>query len=113
MSSSLPGFEEFKRLATRGNVVPVYRTVVADMLSPVAAFLHLAPQSGSEARRHPYSFLLESVEGGERVGRYTFFGMDPFQVVSCRADRIRLIRGKQVSEETGNVFAYLRKIGAK
>jgi anthranilate synthase component I len=113
MTSSQPSFAEFKRLATRGNVVPVYRTVVADLLSPVGAFLRLAPQAGNAARKHPYSFLLESVEGGEHVGRYTFFGMDPFQVVSCRGDRIKLLQGRRVTEETGNVFAYLRKIGAR
>ena len=97
MSDSLPSFAEFKRLASRGNVVPVYRTVVADLLSPVSAFLSLSPQHGREANSHPHSFLLESVEGGERVGRYTFFGVDPFQIVSCRGDRITLARGEIVA----------------
>jgi anthranilate synthase component I len=113
MNSSAPSFAEFKRLASRGNVVPVWRTVVADLLSPVGAFLRLAPQTGNFARQHPYSFLLESVEGGEHVGRYTFFGADPFQVVSCRGDRIRLVRGKHITEESGNVFDFLRKTGAR
>ncbi len=113
MSSAEPSFAEFKRLATRGNVVPVYRTIVADLLSPVAAFLRLAPQAGGGAAKHRYSFLLESVEGGERVGRYTFFGVDPFQIISCSGNRIRRIRGKQVTEQTGNVFSYLREVGAK
>jgi anthranilate synthase component 1 len=134
MSDSFPGFTEFKRLATRGNVVPVYRTVVADLLSPVSAFLSLSPQHGREADSHPHSFLLESVEGGERVGRYTFFGVDPFQIVSCRGDRITLARGEAVAaigacrdagrdrrtvdgrsalqEETGNIFDFLRQLGA-
>ena len=88
MSDSLPNFAEFKRLAAQGNVVPVYRTIVADLLSPVSAFLSLSPQQGRDANLHPHSFLLESVEGGERVGRYTFFGIDPFQIISCRGDRI-------------------------
>ena len=87
MSDSLPNFAEFKRLAAQGNVVPVYRTIVADLLSPVSAFLSLSPQQGRDSNLHPHSFLLESVEGGERVGRYTFFGVDPFQIVSCRGDR--------------------------
>jgi len=108
-----PSFAEFKRLAGRGNVVPVYRTVVADLLSPVSAFLKLAPQTPAGFRKHPYSFLLESVEGGERVGRYTFFGADPFQVVSCRGDRIMLTRGKRQVQETGNIFDFLRKLGAR
>ena len=126
MTNSLPNFAEFKRLATQGNVVPVYRTIVADLLSPVSAFLSLSPQRGRD--RNSHSFLLESVEGGERVGRYTFFGVDPFQIVSCRGDRITVQRGESVASisdrrsggrrpplqtETGNVFEFLRRLGAR
>ncbi len=128
MSESLPSFAEFKRLAHQGNVVPVYRTIVADLLSPVSAFLSLSPQHGREAKSHPHSFLLESVEGGERVGRYTFFGVDPFQIVSCRGDQITLRRGQVIASgtdrrfdaqtarpqtETGNIFDFLRRLGAR
>jgi anthranilate synthase component 1 len=128
MTNSLPNFAEFKRLAAHGNVVPVYRTIVADLLSPVSAFLSLSPQHGRDANQHPHSFLLESVEGGERVGRYTFFGVDPFQIVFCRGDRITVQRGESVAstfdrrfgrrrpvlqEETGNVFEFLRHLGAR
>jgi anthranilate synthase component 1 len=122
MSETLPAFAEFRRLAGQGNVVPVYRTVVADLLSPVSAFLSLSPQHGRAAGTHPYSFLLESVEGGERVGRYTFFGIDPFQVVSCRGDRITLERGSAPDgtrraghrqEGTGNIFQFLHHLGAR
>ena len=109
MSNALPSFAEFRRLASHGNVVPVYRPVVADLLSPVSAFLRLTPQVGGKA--HPYSFLLESVEGGERVGRYTFFGVDPFQIVSSRGNRITLTRGARKTEESGNIFDYLRHLG--
>src|SRR3990172_1526064 len=108
-----PSFADFRRLARRGNVVPVFRTVVADLLSPVAAFLKLAPQTGSEVKKHPHSFLLESVEGGEHVGRYTFFGVDPFQVITCRGERITLTRGSRSTHETGNIFEYLRQVGTK
>jgi len=111
MSNVTPSFAEFKRLARRGNVVPVVRSVVADLLSPVSAFLRVAPQGGPGTR--PYSFLLESVEGGERVGRYTFFGVDPFQVISCRGDRITLVRGARSVEESGNIFDYLRRVGSR
>ena len=128
MTNCLPNFTEFKRLAAQGNVVPVYRTIVADLLSPVSAFLSLSPQQGRRANAHPYSFLLESVEGGERVGRYTFFGVDPFQIVTCRGDRITVRSGEasglnsgRISrpraaprqEETGNIFAFLRQLGAR
>ncbi len=106
-----PSFADFQRLARRGNVVPVYRTIVADLLSPVSAFLKLAPQAGRQARTPSHSFLLESVEGGEHVGRYTFFGANPFQTISCRGDRITVTRGSRRGEERGNIFDYLRAIG--
>ncbi len=44
--------------------------------------------------------------------RYTFFGVDPFQVVSCRGDRITLERGSSLRQESGNIFDYLRHLGA-
>jgi anthranilate synthase component 1 len=118
MSDVQPSFAEFQRLARRGNVVPVYKTVVADLLSPVSAFLRVAPEAAQEPARRgrgarDYSFLLESVEGGERIGRYTFFGADPFQIISCRGDRITLRRGKQRVEESGDIFAFLRHAGAQ
>src|SRR3974377_418459 len=95
MRDATPSFAEFQRLARRGNVVPVYRTIVADLLSPVSAFLKLAPEAEHSVARRSYHFLRESVEGGERVGRYTFFGVDPFQVITCRGDRITLTRGSK------------------
>src|ERR1043166_1066387 len=106
-----PSFTEFTRLARQGNVVPLYKTVIADLLSPVGAFLRIAPQNERGRKSHPYSFLLESVEGGERIGRYTFFGVDPFQVITCREDRITVARGKEHIEELGDIFDYLRQIG--
>ena len=68
-----PDFNEFEKLARQGNLVPAYETFRADLLTPVGAYLRLA-------RHARYSFLLESVEGGERVARYTFLGADPFEV---------------------------------
>jgi anthranilate synthase component 1 len=73
-----PGtFEDFEREAERGNVVPVVRRVLADLQTPVGAFLRLA----KDAR---YAFLLESVEGGERVARYSFLGVEPEMIVRGR-----------------------------
>ena len=68
-----PSFTEFQRLARRGNVVPVFRAIVADLLSPVSAFLNVASPYEKDSKAASHSFLLESVEGGERVGRYPFF----------------------------------------
>ena len=67
-------YEDFEREAGQGNVVPVVRTVMADLQTPVGAFLRIAGDS-------PYSFLLESVEGGERIARYSFLGFNPEMVV--------------------------------
>jgi len=68
-----PSFTEFERLAKRGNLIPVYDTFPADLLTPVSAYLRVA----QGAR---YSFLLESVEGGEKIARYTFAGSNPEEV---------------------------------
>src|SRR3954449_691815 len=70
----ITSFEEFKELARRGTFVPVCKEIVADLLTPVSAFLKIAEYSD-------YAFLLESVEGGEHVGRYSFLGKDPFMVL--------------------------------
>jgi anthranilate synthase component 1 len=68
-----PSFAEFQRLAKHGNLVPVYEVLPADLLTPVGAYLRLA--QGSR-----YSFLLESVEGGEKIARYTFVGAEPAEI---------------------------------
>lgn len=67
-------FEAFEREARQGNVVPVVRSVLADLHTPVGAFMRIAGNSR-------YSFLLESVEGGERIARYSFLGAEPEMVV--------------------------------
>ncbi len=70
-----PSLEEARQLCRDGNVVPVYKSVIADLLTPVSAFLRL--REGSH-----YAFLLESVEGGEKLARFSFLGRDPFLVTS-------------------------------
>lgn len=69
-----PSLADVRRMAGRGNIVPIYREVRADLETPVSAYLKVA--------RGPYSFLLESVEGGERQGRYSFIGTEPYRVHS-------------------------------
>src|SRR3982750_1660110 len=73
----ITSFDEFKELARRGTFVPVVKEIMADLLTPVSAFLKIAEHSD-------YAFLLESVEGGEHVGRYSFLGKDPLLVVRGR-----------------------------
>ncbi len=68
-----PDFREFQRLAKQGNLIPVYDVFPADLLTPVSAYLRIA----QGAR---YSFLLESVEGGEKIARYTFAGANPEEI---------------------------------
>ena len=68
-----PSLQEVKDLASRGNLVPVYREINADLETPVTAYLKVA--------RPPYSFLLESVEGGERIARYSFIGTEPYDII--------------------------------
>ena len=67
-------FDDFERQARQGNVVPVVRSVLADLQTPIGAFMCIAGNS-------PYAFLLESVEGGERIARYSFFGVEPQMIV--------------------------------
>jgi anthranilate synthase component 1 len=72
-----PSLEEVKKLQSQGNVIPVYKSVIADFLTPVSAFLKL-----EKDRSH--AFLLESIEGGERIARYSFLGGDPFLIKRYR-----------------------------
>ena len=69
-----PTLEQVKGMAGQGNLVPIYREIDADLETPVSAYLKVA--------RPPYSFLLESVEGGERLARYSFIGTEPYTVLN-------------------------------
>ncbi len=66
-----PDFKEFSRLARSATLVPVVKSVSADLLTPVSAFLSIA-------ENEPHAFLLESIERGEQIGRYTFLGARPY-----------------------------------
>ena len=68
-----PTLEDVRTLATNANLVPVYREITADLETPVSAYLKVT--------RGPYSFLLESAEGGERFGRFSFIGTEPYKVL--------------------------------
>src|SRR3954447_16898143 len=96
-------FEEFKDLARRGTFVPVCKEIVADLLTPVSAFLKIAEHAD-------YAFLLESVEGGEHVGRYSFLGKDPFLILRARDGRTTLDRGGVTSESDAPFIDTLRKL---
>src|SRR5688500_17625471 len=88
--------EEFVELARRGTCVPVVKEIIADLLTPVSAFLKIAEHSD-------YAFLFESVEGGERVARYSFLGKDPFLVLKARQGKTAIDRSG-VRTETDEPF---------
>jgi anthranilate synthase component 1 len=79
-------FEAFEREARQGNVVPVVRSVLGDLHTPVGAFMRIAGDS-------PYAFLLESVEGGERIARYSFLGVEPEMIVRGKGMQTVVERG--------------------
>lgn len=87
MFPTTPNRETFKALAHQGNVIPVCREILADMETPVSAFKRLA--------HRPNAFLLESVEGGERMGRYSFLGSDPRVVLRSHGRTVTLTERKQ------------------
>jgi anthranilate synthase component 1 len=98
-------FEEFTDLAQRGTFVPVCKEVVADLLTPVSAFLKFAEQSD-------YSFLFESVEGGEQVARYSFLGKDPFLILRARDGKVLMERAGQETESDKAFVPTLRELMA-
>src|SRR5690349_16243076 len=90
----LPAFETFRPLVQGHRLVPVYRQLTSDALTPVSAFRHL-DDGGSAC-------LFESVVGGEKVGRYTFLAFDPFQTVAAYGKKVVLTRGEERKEYTAD-----------
>ena len=97
-----PDFQNFSRLARQGNLVPVYETFTADLLTPVGAYLRLA-------RKARYACLLESVEGGEKIARYTFVGANPAEVFRHVNGACVLESEGQLSPVQSNPLDFLRK----
>jgi anthranilate synthase component 1 len=98
-------FEEFADLARRGTFVPVVKEIMADLLTPVSAFLKIAEHSD-------YAFLFESVEGGERVARYSFLGKDPFLVLRAGAGGTVIDRSGVTSQSDEPFIPALRRLMA-
>jgi anthranilate synthase component 1 len=96
-----PDRSAFENLARTHTLVPVFRTVTADLETPVSAFLRVA----SEA---PEAFLLESVEGGEHVGRYTFIGVEPYKKIVCHGRHITVSEGPERRNFDGDIFEELK-----
>lgn len=100
-SQAIPSAREFARLSREHTLVPVYRTVTADLETPVSAFLRIAEDE-------PEAFLLESVEGGERVGRYTFIGIEPYQKIVARGTALTVEDAAGRRSFEGDIFAELK-----
>ena len=96
-------YEEFVELTRRGTFVPVVREIMADLLTPVSAFLKIAEHSD-------YAFLFESVEGGEQVARYSFLGKDPFLVLRARQGRTTIDRSGVTTESDESFVPAMRRL---
>lgn len=81
-----PSLDEFCALAAKGNLVPVFKVIMADLETPVSAFYKLAEND-------PHAFLLESVEQGEKLGRYSFIGFNPSHIFICQNRQMIEVRG--------------------
>jgi anthranilate synthase component 1 len=96
-------YSQFAELAKSHTLIPVVRTLHADLLTPVSAFLAIAGQE-------PQSFLLESVERGEHVGRYTFLGARPYMVMTATGDEITIQRGRKKEIRRGQILPIVREL---
>ena len=96
-------FNEFVDLSEKGNVIPVYASYLADLLTPVSSFLHLRSVSNQ-------AFLFESVEGGEKTGRYSFLGCQPYAIIRYSNNVIEKHSQGKIESFTGNIFQYLKEL---
>jgi anthranilate synthase component 1 len=98
--------EEFSQLAKTYNVIPVSKTLLADTLTPVSAYLHL--REGTTG-----SFLFESVEGGERIARYSFIGINPSLVMRCSGSETTIIDAGKNTTSKDNFFDLIDSVVRK
>jgi anthranilate synthase component 1 len=100
-----PDYKEFSRLARESTLVPVVKSVMADLLTPVSAFLAIS-------RGEKHAFLLESVERGEQIGRYTFLGARPYMQLRAQGNGSVVVveKGKKPELRKGNVFQIAKEL---
>ena len=98
-----PSREDFLKLAHQGNLIPVYREILADMETPVSAF--------RKVDDYRSTFLLESIEGGEKWARYTFLGFGSGKAFRCRGDYYEILENFEViaSGTTSQPLTELKK----
>jgi len=98
-----PSYREFSRLARSATLVPVVKSVAADLLTPVSAFVAIS-------QKQSHAFLLESVERGERIGRYTFLGVAPYMKVQAWGREISIEHGRKRDRRLGSALDLLKGI---
>ena len=97
-----PTFNEFKELSKKGNVVPVYRQLFADTLTPVSAFQKVSDTD--------YAFLLESADGGEKIAKYSTIGSNPFAGFKCKGSNVEIFNKEGITHiETTDPFKALEQ----
>jgi anthranilate synthase component 1 len=99
----VPNYQEFSRLARNATLVPVVKSVTADLLTPVSAFLAIAA-------KEPHAFLLESVERGEQIGRYTFLGCRPYMMVLAEGENLIIERAGRREKRKGKALELVREM---
>jgi len=98
-----PDYKQFSRLAREATLIPVVKSVSADLLTPVSAFLAIAD-------KEPHAFLLESVERGEQIGRYTFLGARPYMRVKARPGAVEIERGRKHEVVHEGIFQVVKRL---
>lgn len=98
-----PALHDFERLAVDAGLVPIFREIVADLDTPLTIFAKVA---GEES----HAFLFESLEGGEKWGRYSFIGFDPIVTFASRGTQITITREDEVAEQQGDPLEVLQDL---
>ncbi|MBO0911195.1 MAG: anthranilate synthase component I, partial [Acidobacteria bacterium] len=98
-----PEYKEFLRLAREATLVPVVKSVMADLMTPVSAFLAIS-------RAEKDAFLLESAERGVQIGRYTFLGARPYRKLQARGSKVTLEDGRKRTQREGNIFQIAKQL---
>src|ERR1700741_2099629 len=98
-----PDFKQFTQLAKDATLVPVVKSVSADLLPPGSAFLAIA-------ENEPHAFLLESIERGEQIGRYTFLGAAPYMRVTAHKGKVQIERGRKRELGNGSIFQVVKRL---
>lgn len=96
----------FKRLAENYKTIPVYKRILADLLTPISAYMKLMKNSD-------YAFILESVEKGEQYGRYSFIGRDPLMILKSEHEKTHIWQDENWQEESTSFLSVLRKTQKK